>query len=194
MTPTIRKGEVGRAAPGSAARTQGPPLHTHQPGPDDRGGKGVLTEIFHQEGEEAWVGRQEEGFVMQVRPGPIRPPQPPARRGPSVPGSLSSSSQPLFIFPRSGLSAPCPGPANPAPPPTGSAHRTRGSSAPHRQRAAPRHSPAPDVQRHHYTTSLTRSWPSAYGTAGTGARARAPRQGCARAEGGSGARPLARGR
>lgn len=103
-------------------------IHTSQ-GPTI-GGKGVLTEIFHQEGEEAWVGGQEEGFVRQVSPGPIRPPQPPARRGPSVPGSLSSSSQPLFIFPRSGLSAPCPGPANPAPPPPG-APTALGASQPH---------------------------------------------------------------
>lgn len=102
----------------------------------------ALTEIFHQQGEEAWVGRQEEGvMVRQARSGPIRPPQPLALPVPSSPGSLSSSSQPLFIFPRGGPSAPCPGPPAPPLPPPG-APTAPGAPQPHTQTTGPAASPA----------------------------------------------------
>lgn len=129
-------------------------------------------------------------MVRQARPGLTRPPQPPARLVPSSPGSLSSSSQPLFIFPRGGPSAPCPGPPDPQPPPPGAPAAPGAPRPTHRQRAPWRHSPAPAALRQHGATAsappLGPSSASSTPDAGALAQAGGARRGGARAELGAG--------
>lgn len=129
-------------------------------------------------------------MVRQARPGLTRPPQPPARLVPSSPGSLSSSSQPLFIFPRGGPSAPCPGPRDPPPPPPGAPAAPGAPRPTHRQRAPWRHSPAPAALRQHGATAsappLGPSSASSTPDAGALAQVGGARRGGARAELGAG--------
>ena len=148
----------------------------------------ALTEIFHEEGEEAWGRRQEERVVIRkARLGPTRPPQLPACPISFSPGSLSSSSQPLFIFPRGGPSAPCPGPPDPPAASLPGAPSAPGAPSPtHRQRASSRHPPAPAALRHFCATAYAPppGSSSVIWTPDAGALAR---EGGARGRGGAGA-------
>lgn len=78
-----------------------------------------------------WGDKRSEWWSGRRFSGPPDLPSPrPARPAPSSPGSLSSSSQPLFIFPRGSPSAPCPGPPDTPSPPPG-APAAPGPLAPH---------------------------------------------------------------
>lgn len=89
----IRKEEVGKAAPGSAARTQGAHTHTHTLTARSQWSGAVLTEIFHQEGEEAWVG-QEEGLSGRSVRGPSGLPSPRPSGAPPYPGHSPAPASP----------------------------------------------------------------------------------------------------
>ena len=126
-------------------------------------------------------------MIRKARLGPTRPPQLPACPISFSPGSLSSSSQPLFIFPRGGPSAPCPGPPDPPAASLPGAPSAPGAPNPtHRQRASSRHPPAPAALRHFCATAYAPppGSSSVIWTPDAGALAR---EGGARGRGGAGA-------
>lgn len=90
----IRKEEVGKAAPGSAGRTQGAPTHTRPLTARSQWSEAALTEIFHQEGEEAWVGQEEEGLSGRSVRGPSGLPSPRPAGAPPYPGHSPAPASP----------------------------------------------------------------------------------------------------
>lgn len=90
----IRKEEVGKAAPGSAGRTQGAHTHTRPLTARSQRSEAALTEIFHQEGEEAWVGQEEEGLSGRSVRGPSGLPSPRPAGAPPYPGHSPAPASP----------------------------------------------------------------------------------------------------
>lgn len=137
-----------------------------------------------------WGDKRSEWWSGGRFSGPPDLPSPrPARPAPSSPGSLSSSSQPLFIFPRGSPSAPCPGPPDTPSPPPG-APAAPGPLAPHTDNGPLASLARASGIRHHGATATAP--PLGLSSAGWTPDARALAREAGRGEGAGGGRCWAR--